>query len=66
MASSPLHTPLNSVVTRPLLDFARCFSPECFQTHVPAFFMELNNILKNNLNRTVLKASFNSKLVNED
>jgi hypothetical protein len=45
MTSFPLHTPLKGVFARPLLDFARCFSPGCFQTNVPTFFMNLNNIL---------------------
>jgi len=48
MTSFPLHIPFSGVVTRPLLDFAGCFSPECLKTHVAAHVMKLINVLKSN------------------
>jgi hypothetical protein len=51
MTSFPPCTHFSGVVSRPLLDFAGSFSPECLKTHVPALFMELNNVLKSNCNQ---------------
>jgi hypothetical protein len=58
MTTFPLNTPLDFVGERPLLDFAGCFFPECLETHVPAFLMKLNNVLRSNYKQNCPESIF--------